>query len=283
MVKVRLSLLDKISLFLSVYSQLVMSLLKISWYSPFLIIAVFQLLGMAMFLWFYAPVLISIIKPILSLFVPAQAFHYPRYYLALPAIYAGYETFILGPTIWILMLVVVIRRLDGAFTRQWLTMQEGFGIAFDRYFRLLFIWFIETVLVLVILYVPSVVLKDMMRSSPNMSAGIGVILQAAGLLVTAMLIYGVVGVVLDNKGVGEAIIDGIIGFFRYPLMTFSIIFIPNILRLVLNALLSDFAPRIIGLLNPDLIPVIMVFYIITGIFINFFIYGAAVLLYRRLE
>jgi len=47
--------------------------------------------------------------------------------------------------------------------------------------------------------------------------------------------------------------------------------------------LSDFAPRIIGLLNPDLIPVIMVFYIITGIFINFFIYGAAVLLYRRLE
>ena len=283
MVKVRLSLLDKLNLFLGVYGQLFASLLKISWYSPFFIVAVFQLLGTAMFLWFYAPVLISIIKPILSLFVPAQAFHYPQYYLALPTIYAGYETFILGPTLWIIMLAVVIRRLDGAFSRQWLTMRDGLGIAFNRYLRLLLLWLVETVLVLLIFYVPSVILKDMMRGSPNMSAGIGIVLQTAGLLVTALLIYGVVGVVLDNKGMGEALIDGLVGFFRYPVMTFSVVFIPNVLRLVLNELMTDFAPRIIGLLNPDLIPVILLFYIISGVFVNFFVYGAAVLLYRRLE
>ena len=66
-------------------------------------------------------------------------------------------------------------------------------------------------------------------------------------------------------------------------MTFAIVFIPNVLRLVLNAIMSDYAPRIISLMNPDLIPVILVIYIISGIFVNFFVYGTAVALYKELE
>jgi hypothetical protein len=283
MVKTRLTLLDKLNLFLSLYGRLFSGLARFSWYSPFFILALFQLLGMAMFLWYYAPVWIDIIRPIFGLFVPAQAFHYPQYYLVLPTIYAGYESFILGPTLWIILLAVGVYRLDGVFAGKKPSLQEGFNVALQRYLRLLVVWFIETVLVFLILFVPSMLLRDMTAGSPNMSAGIGAVLQIAGFLVTAMLIYATVGIVVEDKRIGDAIMDGIVAFFRYPILTFSIIFIPNILRLILNTLLSDYAPRIISLMNPDLIPAILALYIISGIFVNYFVYGAAVALYRQLE
>jgi len=283
MVRAKLTLLDRFNLFLDIYGKLLSSLLRVTWYSPFFIIALFQLLGMALFLWYYAPALIFIVKPILSQFVPPQAFHYPQYYLALRTIYAGYEAFVLGPTIWVIFLSVAIGRLSAAFSRQWVTMREGLDMAFNRYWRMLLIMAIETALTVLILYLPSIVLRGLTRGSPNMSAGLGVVLQAGGLLVSAMLIYAAIGVVLDNKRAGEAIRDGIAAFFRHPIITFSIVFIPNSIRLVLNAFLSDYAPRIISMMNPDLIPILMVIYILSGIFINFFVYGAAILLYRRLE
>jgi hypothetical protein len=240
-------------------------------------------MGMAMFLWYYAPVLINIVQPILSLFVPAQVFHYPQYYLALPSIYAGFESFILGPTLGIIFLAIAILRLDSVFSGKRRPLREIAPLAADRFLRLLLMWFIETVLVLLILYLPSVALQDFTRGSPNMSALVGVFLQTVGLLVTSLLIYASIGIAIDNKKFGEALADGIVAFFRYPIMTFTIVFIPNVLRLVLNALMSDYAPRIISLMNPDLIPVILLIYIISGVFVNYFVYGAAVALYKELE
>ncbi len=284
MVRVRLSLLDKLNLFLGIYGQLFAGLIRFSWYSPFFILALFQLWGMAMLLWYYAPIWISIIGPILSLFLPPQAFHYPQYYLALPAVYAGFERFIMGPTLWIIILAVAIFRLNGVLIdRKRPALQEGFQVAFDRYLRLLVIWLIETIIVLFILYVPSVALRNYTNASPNLSAALGMALQTGGLLAVALLIYATVGIVIGNKKLGEAVSHSVIMFFRYPIMTFSAVFIPNVLRLILNAFLADYAPRIISLMNPDLIPVILTAYIVAGIFINYFVYGTAVALYRELE
>jgi hypothetical protein len=282
MVKPRLSFLGKLNLFISAYGQLSLSIFKFSWWSPFFVYAIFQTLGFLALLWYYLPVLSSLVYPLVSLFLPANAFHYPQYYLALPSLFATYESLILGITVWVVLTAAAVYRLNGVYAGQIPKFGEGLRLALRSYVPLMLVWLLEAVFVIIILYVPSLLLKEFTLGSPNRAAAVDVFFEMIGLVVTSMLIYSVPGIILDRKKVGPAIRDSIGLFMSNILLTYFIVFIPSIIRIALNMLLTNYAPKIITLLNPDLIPGLIVVYIVIGIFINLFVYGAAVFVYKRM-
>jgi hypothetical protein len=282
MVKTKLSFLDKLNMFVSIYGQLFISIFRFSWWSPFFIYAIFQTIGFLALLWYYAPILSATVYPIISLFLPSNAFHYPQYYLALPSLYATYESLILGVTVWIVLVAAAVYRFSGIYAGKVPVLRDSISLALRSYLPLLLVWLIETVLVIIILYVPSHLLKSMIADSPNRAALVDIIFEMIGLGVTAMLIYAVPGIILDRKKVWPAIRDSISLFLRNIIFTYSIVFFPSFLRIIMNLLLTSYAPKIITILNPELIPAIMFVYIFAGIFINLFIYGAAVFAYKRM-
>jgi hypothetical protein len=282
MVGRQFSYLDKVNLFAGIYARLFGGIFRFSWWSPFFLYALFQMIGFLALLWYYAPGLSAIVYPLLSSLLPPGVFHYPQYYLALPSIFASYQDYLLGITVWIVLTAAAVYRLGGIYAGKRLTLKDGIVRALRSYLPLFAIWLLETVLVIAILYVPNLLLKNRMAGSPKFSAVINVFFELIGLVATSMLIYSVPGIILDRKGLARAVGDSISLFFDNMIFTYSIVAIPGFLHIILNLLLSNFAPTIISRFNPELIPDIMLFYIVSGIFINLFIYGAAVFGYKRI-
>ncbi len=223
MVKPRLSFLDKLNLFVNAYGQLSLGILKFSWWSPFFVYAIFQTLGFMALLWYYAPMLSSLVYPLISLFLPANAFHYPQYYLALPSLYATFESLILGITAWVILTAAAVYRLNGVYGGKIPKFGDGVRLALRSYLPLMLVWLLETALVIIILYVPSSLLKDFTAGSPNRTAAVDVFFEMIGLVVTSMLIYSVPGIILDGKKVGRAIRDSIGLFINNMFLTYFIV------------------------------------------------------------
>jgi len=283
MVRTRYSSLDKLNLFLGVYGRLFGGIFSLYWWLPFFIFSIFQAAGLAVLTWYYAPLWVGMLKPLLSWFIPPPAFHYPQYYLALPSIYSAYENFVLGPIIWVIILGAAVYRFGGVYAGRRFALKEAVGVATGRFFPMLLVWVLETALVLVVLSIPPLFLERFLAGSPNRVMAASLLVQMVGFAVSALLIYAVPGIIIDGKKVFAAIGDSISLFFGNIFLTYFIVFVPSIIRLAINSLLTDFAPRIITLLNPDLIPALILLEIILGIFINLFIYGAAVFAYVRLN
>jgi hypothetical protein len=283
MVRSKLTALDKINLFLNIYGRLAIGVFRLSWWSPFFMLAIFQIFGFYAFLWYYLPGWINFILPLLKLIFSADNFHYPAYYLALPRIYSLFEIAILGPTLWIIFSAAASYRLGHLYDDEKVSIGECFNASVNKYLPLLVVWIFETALVLLILYLPGVILKSQLDGAPNRIMVLRLLLQMVGFGISAMLIYAIPGIILDNKRLFEAIGDSISLFFKNIFLSYFIIFLPNIPRLILNLLLGDLAPRIINLLNPELIPTLLFTSIVLGIFINYYVYGAAVFVYKELS
>ena len=283
MVRNKFTALDKINLFISIYGRLFTAIFRISWWSPFFYLALAQLAGFAGLLWFYLPGWIHIIQPILRIFLPEKAFHFPQYYFVFPGLYSVYENFILGPTLWVLLSATAVIKIGGFYSRKKLSFGYSFRMARTAYLPLLGAWFIETIIVYAILSIPSLLMKSLIYGSPNMSAAVSLVMQSLALVVSSAMLYTIPGIVLDNKKLGEALLDSIGMFFSNFFLTYFIIFIPNFIRIILNILLADYAPQIILNLNPELIPLMLLCEFILGIFINLFIYSAAVFVYREMN
>jgi hypothetical protein len=87
---------------------------------------------------------------------------------------------------------------------------------------------------------------------------------------------------IAGKGLGRAISESLRLCWKNFFLTFFIIFIPAFPKAVINLILSEFSPRIIQLLNPELIIALLGIQIAIGIFINLFIYGSAVYIYKEM-
>lgn len=274
--------LQKINLFASIYGRMFAAIVRPGLWFPFFILALFQVVVLFGLARFYLPGWHDIIFPILSAFLPPEAFHYPQFYLALPAIYSGFDNFILGPTAWVVLSAVAVYKFGGYYTGENSRLGEGFRSAFRAYLPLLIFWAVETALVLIVILVPSLLLADFVRGSPNRKIALDFGLQVMGFGVSAFLIYTIPGIMIGSQKLGSAIAGSIRLCWKSFFLTFFIVFIPGLPKAVLNLVLSEFSPRIVQLLNPELIVVLLGLQIVIGIFINLFIYGSAVFVYKEM-
>jgi hypothetical protein len=279
----RLSALDKINLFATVYGRMFAAILRFGTWSGFFFLALIQFLGLLALARFYMPGLYQIVFPILSAFVPNIMFHYPQYYVALPSVYSGFDSFILGPTFWIILSAFAVYKLGGYYSGERCPAGEGFKTAFRAYLPLLIFWAVETGLVLAAVLIPSQIAADLVAGSPRRKMAMNAGLQFFAFGISAFLIYTIPGIILDGKGVRSAMADSIRFCRKNFFLTYFIVLVPGSLRVVSETFLAHFSPRIVKMLNPELIIYILISQIVLGIFINLFIYGTAVFIYREIS
>lgn len=274
--------LQKINLFTAIYGRMFTAIVRPGMWFPFFILALFQLIALYGLVKFYLPGWYNIIFPILSSFLPQEVWHYPQYYLALPSIFSGVDNFIIGPTVWVVLSAVAVYKLAGYYADSNFRLGNGFKSAFRAYLPLLIFWAIETTLVLIVILLPSLLMADIVKGSPNRKIALDFGLHLMGFGVSAFLIYTIPGIMLGGNGLGSAISKSLRICWRNFFLSFFIIFIPGLPKVILNLVISEFSPRIIQLLNPELIIGLIGLHIGIGIFINLFIYGSAVFIYKEM-
>ncbi|MEE9554452.1 MAG: hypothetical protein V3W18_09165 [candidate division Zixibacteria bacterium] len=277
------SALDKLNLLANIYSRMFAAIFKFRTWLGFFILALFQAFGLFMLARFYLPGFYQITNPILSMFVPGFMFHYPQYYLALPSIYSGYENFILGPTVWVILSAFAVYRLGGYYSDNKPTAGESFSIARKVYIPLLVFWALETGLVLLVMFLSTSIADDFVFGSPNRKIVLNLGLQFLAFGISAFFLYTIPGVILGSKKLLTAIRESIGLCRKNFFLTFFIILIPGSIKTFINLLLTEFSPKIVKFLNPELILLLLGIQIFMGIFINLFIYGSAVFVYKKMS
>ena len=87
---------------------------------------------------------------------------------------------------------------------------------------------------------------------------------------------------LNKKPLFQALGDSLSLCGHNLFLTYFLILIPGLLRLVLDILIHDLGARIVFTMNAELIIVLMVLKIAAGIFINLFILGGATYIYKAM-
>jgi len=262
--------------------MLFVSIFKISPWVPFLVVALFQAGGLMALIWVNSPLWTNLIQPVLSIFLPDRVFHFPRYYLALPFINSIFDSFILGPTVWLLMLATAIYKLGGVYSSRPSHLKDGINIAFKSYLPLLAVWLIEMVFVLAVLLLPSGALSSFVKGSPRVNMALDFGLQMMAYIVTAFLIYTIPGIIIARKRLGAALADSVRLCFNNFFLTYFIVIIPGIFLFLPDFILANYGLEITRIFNPQIVVVIIYLKISAGIFLNLFIYGAATFVYKEL-
>ncbi|MCP4580264.1 MAG: hypothetical protein GY839_01505 [candidate division Zixibacteria bacterium] len=278
----RLAAFDKLNLFIRTYITMFGNVIRFSSWSPFLYLAIFQLLGIVLMAWISMPGWKNFIYPILSLAIPTELFHFPEYLLVIPHIFSDFDNYILGPTAWVIFSAVAVYKLGGLYSNEKLSAKTGFSIAFRSFLPLLIVWFIELALVFVLFKASTVLLIEFIYGSPKRVMALNVTLQLIAFIPSAFLVYAVPGIILNRMRVINAIGHSLKLCYQNFFMTYFIILIPGLVRLGFDIIIKDFGPKIAFSLNPNLIIVFMVMKVVAGIFINLFILGVATYIYRDL-
>jgi hypothetical protein len=276
------STLDKINLFFRTYIRMFGRIVHFSAWASFFYLALLQLGGLFLLLGITIPGWKSLIHPILSLFLPAPAFHFPRYLLAIPGFYTAFDNYLLGPTGWVILSGAAVYVLGGQYFGDKPRFGDGFKRALHAYFPLLLVWLIEMILVIVVFKIAAFLFVDLAYGSPRLLLAIRVGLQLAAFLPSAFLIYAIPGIILDKRPVFKAIGNSFSLCSHSLFLTYSIILFPGLIRLVFDILIQDYSYKIVATFNPDIVVIIIILKIIVGIFINLFILGSATYLYRDL-
>jgi len=277
------SSLDKINLFIAIYGRLFFWIFKISLWLPFLILGLVQAAGLFAFSKFYVDGLYQIIHPVLSRFFPPEIFHFPQYYLALPSIYSGYDIFILGPTIGVILTAVAVYKFGGYHENNKHSFNEGLQASVKSYLPLLLFWVLETFIVLAVLLGLSLTFADLLLGSPRLKFAFEFGFHMFAYIFSALIIYTIPGIILSGKSFFDAISDSVRLCGKNFFLTFFIVAIPGLLGAAIDIFISNYSLQIIRLFDPEVILWSLYVRIGLGIFINLFIYGAAVYVYKEMS
>lgn len=274
--------LDKLNFLINSYGRLFAALFKIRVWFPFLILALFQAAGLLALMYYYAPGLNHVVYPLLSSIFPAGIFHYPQYYLALPGIYSGYDTFILGPIVWVILSAAAVYILGGYYRGEKKSFGEALRKASRSYPSLLVFWIIETAIMFAVLVLLNSGFKSMVIASPRLKFVFEFAYQLISFVFSAFLVYTVPVIILSGRGIGGAIVESLKICGRNLFLTYFIVAIPGAVGAILDLFISNFSPQIIMLFNPGLVPAMLFVRICLGIFLNLFLFGAAVFIYNKM-
>jgi hypothetical protein len=274
---------EKMSIFITFYVRMFINIFRLSTWSPFLFLAGIQTIFLILITNFNLPGFASLIMPLLKLILPVSLIHYPQYYLAAPMIYSLIDSFILGPSIWLIAVAAAIYKLNESYDGEKISLAQSKNVALSIYSKLLLLWLIQTALMVAIVLIPTWWFSTLLADTPRRSLAAKFMLQMAGFGISAFMIYTIPGIIIGKKSLGKAIGDSIKICFHNLFFSFFVIFLPGIVKLIIDLLATHFAPLIIYNYNPDIILWLLYSEIAIGIFLNLFIYGTATYAYRQFE
>ncbi len=252
---------------------------KPSIWLPFLVITLFQLLGLEAILSFYRPGLSVVVLPLVRGVGGDAATHYPTFFAALPTIFARLDL-ILGVVVASLATgaatVLFARAFGEVAPRAWST-------AARRYLPLAGIALLSALLSLVIFllgghFIQEVVADRLLRWLVRF----GVMLTF--IVAESFLIYASVAIVLDGRGFLGSIRDSVRMAAKILLPTIVVVGIPVILAYPLDYLAGR-SDLFLTKFRPELVTGVLLAKIVAELVLGFLLVGAITRLYvwRRRE
>jgi len=245
-------------------------------------LALFQALGLSLLSNFFVGELKQFLYPFLTLFLPEAILHYPEYYLALPSLYSGYNTLILGPTVWVLLSASAVYKLGGYYRNEKLSLREGLRKSIGLYIPLLLFWVLETVIIFVVLFSLNVAFREYVAGSPRTRLLSEYGYQLIAYCFSAFLIFSIPSIVISGRRLGGAIKQSIGLCGKNFFLTFFVIAVPGTVGALIDIFVSGFSLQIISLFSPESVTLILYVRIALGILINLLIYGSAVFIYSEM-
>jgi hypothetical protein len=197
-----------------------------------------------------------------------SALHYPNNFLALPSLF-NWASIILSGFVGVSVVATATGLFASIYKEKQLQLGRSFKQSLPKYFILLVVWLIETmVLLAVFALIPQVMLKLQVYSN--------LVLHGATFAVSVffggLFAYTTANIILAQEGILPAIRKSFSLFIKSPLVTMLLIAIPNLLRFPLD-FLSGKPLLIIDKFNPEIVGVVIGLSILVSVFSNYFMIG----------
>lgn len=231
--------------------------------------AILQIIILLSLIFFAYPPLSGLYVPMIQKLFGEPALHYPNNYLVLPTLFT-WANIILSGLIGILIVGAGTDLFAAKFTQKQVVIGKGFHDTLPKYLFLFIAWFIETLMVTFILIgAPMLLAKLMPDASEIITQSITTFLA---IFISALFAYTTALIILEKKGAFAAVGKSLTLFGKFPIISFLLIALPNIIKMPLE-LLSSKTQFLIAKFNPEIIGIILGLSIIISIFANYFLVG----------
>jgi|Deesub1362B_J571_1020462.scaffolds.fasta_scaffold00832_6 hypothetical protein len=236
--------------------------------TPFLLFAFLEFLILGMLLNFYEAPFAGILVPLIKRFFGEQYLHYPNNFVILPFLFQNLNLLLTG-VIGVVIVGMAISMFAEFFRNQKAAFFASLNLALSKYWRLIFIWFIETVAVLLITVGGPICYIQFLGKGGGFRA-VEVLSFFVGLWIFAVFAYATIGVIWDGLKIREALKMSLRIFVKNWFFTYVFIFIPNIIIWPFNYLASQ-TGFVLSKFNPQMVVYLLMTVILLSIFTNYFL------------
>jgi hypothetical protein len=251
-----LRLLEGFNNFLWVFWRTIRSLTSVRLYAPWLASALLQGILLFVLVKSLTSPLDRAMVPVLSLLFSDRFFHFPDGLLLLPEAFY-YGNLVLGVLAGSLLGGVAAYLFAGHFSGERATLRRGVSVAFSRYPSLVVLWALESLLFVLLIFLPQAILSPLLVGSPRR-----ILAVQAGSFILALggvtfLTYAFISVVLSRAGLFDSLRESIqIARSRF-FTTFLFVSVPFLFRLPFDYLLLK-PEALVGKFNPYLVAYLLV-------------------------
>jgi hypothetical protein len=263
-----MTLLEKVNLFFSVYLAGVKSIKRPLLWMPFLLYALIQFLLLLALVYFYVPLLSAIFIPLIKGFIGAFALHYPAYFLFLPKIFSR-GNLLLGGIVGIIFIAWETYLFFSYFLPDRKTkLGEGLKAAFSKYFLLIGVWLIQTLVLLSWFYIIPRIGKGLLTGGFKRELAFEILSLGVGIIFYGFFAYAFAAIIISGRNILSGLGTSISIYKRNFFSTYFFVLIPNILTLPFT-LLNHRAALLISKFNPEIIFLILILEICVSMLANY--------------
>lgn len=240
----------------------------------FLLIGLFDLLGLFALFMAHSEPFASIFGPIIRAFWGSRFLHYPDNFLLLPKLSNLAHLFLLG-TFGILFSGIVIKKLEAWHCGKKLHTAELLFPVIKKYFGLALIW-------LVTFAIYSTLIKRVLPlisvNSPWVQLAIGYLL---GLAAQALFAYLIPAILLNTNGYWKNVILGFKMGFKYMGLTIGLIAFP-ILLIAIVSIFKLLTPYFVSI-APEIVLGVLTIGLVVSTAVDLFVTTSTVLLFLKVR
>jgi hypothetical protein len=266
---------SQIGIFFWTWRQTFQSLRKPATLLPFAGYAAAQLLLLAGLFFFIYPPFSFTFLPLQKALYGEAALHYPNNFIVMPQMFEILNLVLAG----VLGTLAIGHATVLFFNSGEAKPTRRMAISVSKcYFHLLGAWFVETALVLLVMFGFDSLFKRM----PDMEAYITTFRVLTVIGVSTLFAFPAALILIDEKPFWTALPQSIKLAASYAVITFLLIGLPTLLQLPVDFLLSNSA-KLARKLNPEIITGVIAIGVFVAMASNYFIVGTVTHLYRGIK
>ena len=229
-----MSVLDGLNHFIETYVRIFRGLRSIKLLAPFLIMGCIKTALLTILVLFYLPPVHKILVPILGYFYSDRVLHFPYFYMVLPQIFMYGSSLVLDLVFGVVLYAAAVFVIGTNIKQERGGLIEGLRTALKSYGSLILVWFLKTTILTVIFQFGWSLIIPILYGLPFADFSSFLIVQIAGLIVTAFLVYAVPAIMLHHQSFLPAVLTSIKFAGKNFIYSFFLVLIPWLISLPLN-------------------------------------------------